>query len=93
VNVKMKITGPVSDESLAKYARFLFSSLASIPMKNGKLDPWAREIWRNAALETLQKLMERHPTAAGSFVELVMITLKDEEIQVLLRQVADFVLA
>jgi hypothetical protein len=91
VNVKMEITGPASTEALAKYATFLAAGFKTLPSQDGEIDPTGRAVWRTCALETLDKLMTRHPEAAGAYVPVLMEALADEELWALLIQVADTV--
>lgn len=91
MNVKMEITGPASTEALAKYATFLAAQFKRLPAHGGVIDPTGRAVWRTCALETLDKLMTRHPDAAGKFVPVLMEALADEELLALLIQVADTV--
>jgi hypothetical protein len=91
VNVKMEITGPASTEALAKYATFLAAQLKRLPAHGGVIDPAGLAVWRTCALETLDKLMTRHPAAAGAYVPVLMEALVEEELWALLIQVADSV--
>jgi hypothetical protein len=87
----MEITGPATSKQLAKYAQFLAGTFKTVLHARPAVDPVARGVWRTCALETLDKLMTRHPDAAGKFVPVLMEALADEELWALLIQVADTV--